>query len=104
MPCIDDTYQHPYFTTKITSSVMMAISHSIPMILHARLAEIYGLIDGKECYVYRTIDELCGVTIPRAMHCSTDEFNELCTNVAHKRDEWLQELKSAILKISSASA
>jgi hypothetical protein len=52
MPCVDETFEHSYFTSKITSSVMMAVGHAIPLILHKKLSSIYGFCEDGECLIY----------------------------------------------------
>jgi hypothetical protein len=94
MPCVDETFEHGYFERKITSSVMMAVGHAVPLILHQRLANIYDLENEVHCLSYETVDELPSI-VQQATTMSSEQHSLMATNMERKRQEWLQQLQSA---------
>lgn len=94
MPCIDDTFKHEYFTNKITSSVMMAIGHDIPMIIHAKLASIYGLENDVNCLTYENSDQL-SFTFLKAITLNAETYIAMKTSVSIVRKTWTEKLKAA---------
>lgn len=102
MPCVDETFQHGYFDRKITSSVMMAIGHGVPLLLHARLAKIYGLSDA-DCIAYHDIDELmcpmAGGAFIRAMTMTQNRYQSLRSGMCAMRERWLQQTQRSFEEI-----
>lgn len=49
LPLIDDSISHPYFTTKLTSSMSYGKGYDLWMVCHSRFQEIYKL---PKCFAY----------------------------------------------------
>lgn len=91
MPCVDDTFEHAYFTKKITSSVMMAIGHGIPLVIHQKLADIYGLQNDVECLCYSS--ETLEMTFLKALTINEETYQGMVRAMRQFRLKWLMELK-----------
>ena len=89
MPCIDETFEHTYFSHKITSSVMLAVGNGVPLLLHRRLADLYGLRDGLNCICYESFADL-EQTFERAMTLPPEAYASIVTGVRGFRNDWLQ--------------
>lgn len=87
LPLVDNSFQHGYFTKKITSSVMVAIGTGTPMVMHSKLAEIYGLIDGDTCLTYNDNEE--DAAFKRALHVSEFDYQRMEQCVLSTREMWL---------------
>ncbi len=94
IPCIDDTFEHDYFDTKITSSVMMAVGHSIPLIIHQKLAAIYDLKDDVNCICY-TDEESMYTAFLKALTLNSESYQIFCIEMNKTKNSWLEKLKSA---------
>jgi hypothetical protein len=43
LPLIDDTFEHNYFKSKLTSSISYVLAYNLPVIVHKKLVDIYHL-------------------------------------------------------------
>ena len=50
LPLIDETYEHNYFTNKLSSSISYAVAYNLAVLCHTKLIEIYDL---KNVYGYK---------------------------------------------------
>ena len=87
LPLVDNSFKHGYFTKKITSSVMVAVGTGTPMVLHAKLAEIYGLVDGEMCFTYNDGEE--AAAFQRALEISESDYWRMERSVLSTREVWL---------------
>jgi hypothetical protein len=53
MPLVDETFSHPYFTTKLTSAMSYGRGYDLWIVCHSRLQEIYNL---PRCFSYGSVD------------------------------------------------
>ena len=95
MPCVDDTYQHGYFTRKITSSVMMAIGNCTPLLLHQKLAEIYGLKHELNCLTYSDAQDSLSAAFRKALEMPEEKYYAIVAEARKIRQIWLQQLDQA---------
>lgn len=91
MPCVDETYDHKYFTNKITSSVMMAIGNGVPLLLHQQLADVYGLQNDVNCICYASIAELPNAFL-KALTLNNETYRNIRRSAQTFRRSWLQLL------------
>lgn len=98
MPMIDETFQHEYFTHKITSSIMMAIGNGTPLILHRQLADIYGLRDGVHGWVYDDGADSRKTTFVKALKTLPDTYVSMLHEIRKLRDDWLTDCKQEFQK------
>jgi len=96
MPCVDDTYKHGYFTRKITSSVMMAIGNCTPLLLHKKLADIYGLKDGVNCLTYSNSQASLSKAFQTALGMPEEKYYRIVANARNVRQSWLQQLEQGV--------
>lgn len=68
MPLVDETYNHRYFQSKLTSSITIGIGHTLPMIIHTKLADIYEI---KDQFIYDSFD-----TVENAFQSALDVTKE----------------------------
>ena len=95
MPCIDNSFKHDYFTHKITSSVMVAIGNSTPLLLHSRLADIYGLTDGVDCIVYGDEPRAFLKAFERAATMPLETYETIRQGAILRYKEMLEQLEGA---------
>ncbi len=48
LPLIDETYEHNYFTNKLSSSISYAVAYNLPVLCHKKLIDIYDLNNAYE--------------------------------------------------------
>lgn len=92
MPCVDETFEHGYFERKITSSVMVAIGNCTPLLLHQRLADIYGLTDGVNCLTYDDDGDSLVAAFGTALQMSDEDYQHYVHEVGMVRQAWLDQL------------
>lgn len=98
MPCVDETFEHGYFDRKITSSVMMAIGNCTPLVLHQRLADLYGLVNGESCLTYTDDKESLATAFVTALEMPEENYYKLVSQVRDIRLRWLDQLYQGVQK------
>jgi hypothetical protein len=95
MPCVDKSFTHGYFDRKITSSVMMGIGNCTPLLLHQRLAEIYGLQNRVNCLTYDDAKDSLSAAFKTALEMPEEDYYRLVAEARQVRLKWLDQLIQA---------
>ena len=99
LPLVDrnSSVKGAYFKDKITSSVMMATGHIVPMLCDTKIEEIYGLKHQQNCLSYGNQAEFKQQFI-KAIEMGQTEYDSLVSNVKTVHDKWIQTSKNNINK------
>lgn len=91
LPLVDrnSSVKSEYFKDKITSSVMMAIGHQVPMLCDTKIEEIYGL-SKENCITYDNPVEFKEKFI-KAIEMKQDEYDSLVSNARVVHEKWLDQ-------------
>lgn len=102
MPLIDDTYHHLYFTDKLTSSIPNAIGHSLPMIIHSKLASIYQITGqfeyNDETSLYETFESAINIEEQKYMNMKEKLINLRKSIIQRGLNDFKKIIHNTIMK------
>lgn len=91
MPLVDQSYEHDYFESKLTSSVSVAYGFNLIPILHLELANIYKL-PGK--YSYTGIEQSRLEAVRSALSITYEDYLEVKKKMNNKYNKILENNKN----------
>lgn len=99
LPLVDtnSSVNNAYFTTKITSSVMLGVGHLLPIICDKKIESIYELENNKNCMCY-TSEEDFKKSIIQAINTDQTDYDNMVKEVRKVRDSWMTISKQNIMK------
>ncbi len=84
---IDESFEHDYFTHKISSSISVAVGLQVVPVLHEKLATLYGL---ESCAISHAENHLYDA-MKTALALSPEEYDALKNNLAEVQRKWQEE-------------
>ena len=79
---------------------MMAIGNCTPMLLHKRLADIYGLQNRLNCLTYTNSESLT-LAFQEALDMPEETYYRLVAEARNVRLKWLEQLRQGFEKALS---